>query len=77
MRKSLITKVSARGQLSVPVDVRDAIGLKAGSLANWELLEDGSARVSVVKQTSEKGARDLLGFAKTFRRTRRSDDWFK
>lgn len=34
-------KLSSKGQLTIPVDIRDALGLKKGDLLSLELRDDG------------------------------------
>ena len=77
MKKTMITKVSDRGQVSVPADVRAALAIGPGVSIKWELQNDGSARVTTMKTGAEGGAKGLLGFAKRYRETRRTDEWFK
>ena len=76
MRKTMITKVSDRGQVSVPADVRKALGIGPGISIKWELLQDGCAVVTAVKTAPADGAKGLLGYAERFRKLRRTDEWF-
>lgn len=77
MRKTLISKISDRGQVSVPADVRDALGLQAGSSMRWEICADGSARVTPWRFFPKRSAVDLIGYAKQFRTPKRTEEWFK
>ena len=42
-----VTTPTAKGQVTVPKAVRDALGLRQGDQLSWEL-EDGSVRVRAV-----------------------------
>ena len=42
-----VTTLTAKGQVTVPKAVRDALGLRQGDQLSWEL-EDGSVRVRAV-----------------------------
>jgi antitoxin PrlF len=42
-----LATLTAKGQVTVPKAVRDALGLQKGDLLSWEL-EDGSVRVRAV-----------------------------
>ena len=76
MKKKLQTKVSDRGQVSVPADIRSALGIKSGTVLEWELSTDGSARVSVMRTQLARNAVSLVGFVRKFRKPRRTDEWF-
>lgn len=43
-------KVTSKGQLTIPTDVRRALGIKVGDSLAFEVEEDGSARVRVVRK---------------------------
>ena len=76
MKKSLQTKVSDRGQVSVPADIRAALGIEPGSMLEWEVSTDGSARVSVARQRLARNAESLVGFVRKYRKPRRTEEWF-
>lgn len=43
-------KVTSKGQLTIPKEVRQALGLKEGDSVLFELEADGGARVRVVRR---------------------------
>lgn len=77
MKKTMVTKISDRGQVSVPADVRAALRIVPGGSICWEVVGDGSARVTPKRAVERKGAAALIGFAKSFRKTRRTEEWFR
>ena len=76
MNKKLHTKVSDRGQVSVPADIRAALGIEPGTVLEWELSTEGSARVSVARKRLARNAVSLVGFVRKYRKPRRTDEWF-
>lgn len=77
MKKKMHTKVSDRGQVSVPADIRVALGIEPGTMLEWELSTDGSARVSVSRTRLAQSAVSLVGFVRKYRKPRCTDEWFK
>ena len=78
MRKTFVTKVSDRGQVSIPADIRAELGIFPGSSVRWEMAEDGAAQIRLQAEvTKRKSALELIGFAKRFRPLRRTEEWFK
>lgn len=59
-----MTKVTAKGQVTIPKRLRDHLGLKPGSFVDFELA-DGGEVVIRTKEKQRKGRFDaLLGSAK-------------
>lgn len=44
-----IAKITAKGQTTIPREVRSALHVVPGDLIAWEVLEDGTARVKRVQ----------------------------
>ena len=78
MRGSFISRMSERGQVSVPISIRNVLGLTPSSLIAWTLdAETGTATLSPVRTPQKGGAQAALGFAARFRKTRRTADWLR
>ena len=72
MRAMYVSRVSERGQVSVPIAIRNALGLTPSSRIAWTLdVETGTATLSLVRTPRKGGAQAALGFAARFRKTRR------
>lgn len=77
MKRALQTTITGRGQTAIPVSVQDAIGARPGCMLRWEVRKSGTCVVSVVGEGKPQGARAMLGFAKTFRKTRSTAEWVR
>ncbi|GAB1409721.1 hypothetical protein MASR1M90_08750 [Desulfovibrionales bacterium] len=44
-----IAKITAKGQITIPQDVRAALGIVSGDLISWSVGDDGSATVRRVQ----------------------------
>lgn len=77
MKRALQTKITGRGQTAIPVVVQQALGVNIGDSLQWELGENGDCVVKAVRHAPEEGAMAMLGFAKTFRKTRQTSAWVK
>ena len=78
MRGAFISRMSERGQVSVPISIRNALGLTPSSRIAWTLdTETGTATLSPVRAPRKGGAQAALGFAARFRKTRRTADWLR
>lgn len=74
--KTLVTKVTERGQTSIPAEIRTRLALKPGMSIVWEQREGTfSCIVSVVQHPQRRDARSMLGFARRFRKTRTTAEW--
>ena len=78
MKATYISRLSERGQVSVPIAIRNALGLTPSSRIAWTLdAEHGTATLSLVRTPRKGGAQAALGFAARFRKTRRTADWLR
>lgn len=71
-----ITKVTERGQVSIPARLRSEMALEQGRRLRWEKVSDQELRVTVVEGKPE-GPQAMRGFACRFREPRRTADWMK
>ena len=78
MKGTFISRMSERGQVSVPISIRNALGLTPSSRIAWTLdAKNGTATLSPVRAPRKGGAQAALGFAARFRKTRRTADWLR
>jgi len=72
------TTITERGQISIPAEIRRKLSLKPGLKLLWSQVSDSECRI-VVKGTKSKpvGAVAMLGYARKFRKTRRTSEWLK
>jgi AbrB family looped-hinge helix DNA binding protein len=75
--KSLVTTLTERGQASLPAALRKDLGLKPGDRLRWQKLSSREVRLVIEPKGKVQGATAMLGFAKTFRRSRRTKEWMK
>ncbi len=75
--KSEFTRVTDRGQVSIPVVVRRKLGLHPGERIRWEVLSDDSCRIERVSAPGKVGARAMRGYAREFRKTRTTEEWMQ
>jgi AbrB family looped-hinge helix DNA binding protein len=74
-KASNVSVVTDRGQVSIPANLRQELGIEKGQRLLWEKSGDHEIRIQVLKETAPRGARAMLGFARRFRQTRRTQDW--
>jgi len=72
-----VSVITERGQVSIPAHLRKELGLEKGRRLLWEKSGDQEIRVVILPDREPRGAMAMLGFAKSFRPTRRSQDWMK
>jgi len=73
--KILATRLTERGQISIPAKIRKDLRLKPGARLAWHEVSDHECILTVLDESTGPGAKAMLGFAKQFRETRRSADW--
>lgn len=77
-KKSEVTVVTDRGQVSIPADLRRELDLAPGRRVRWEKVTPAELRVVVLPAEKPRGAEAMLGFARRFRETPRSTaDWMR
>lgn len=72
---SKISTVTDRGQVSIPASLRKELSLSQGQRLLWQRSGERELRITVLADDQPKGARAMLGFAKSFRETRTTADW--
>jgi len=75
--KTLITRLTDRGQTAVPAPVRRRMRLAMGARLLWEPVSDRECRVVVQDARETEGPIAMLGFARTFRKTRPTAEWMR
>lgn len=75
MAQSTLTE---RGQVSIPVELRKALGLQAGQKLTWAQVSDCEMRVWV-QDDAPAGPMSVLGYARKIRggKPRRTGDWMR
>lgn len=56
-----VAKITAKGQTTIPQEIRAALHVKPGDLIAWEVAADGSARVRRVQPLDVEYLRALEG----------------
>ncbi len=73
--KTLATVVTERGQVSIPAEIRKQMNLTSGQRIVWEIDSPTECRIRLQPNRPPIGAAALLGFASTFRASKRTEDW--
>lgn len=75
MNESTLTE---RGQVSVPAQLRKAMGLHTGQRFKWQRISDSELRV-VLEQAQPTGPLSVLGYARKLRpeASRRTEEWIR
>lgn len=74
----MVTKVTERGQISIPASLREYMELKPGTSLRWDKGNDRfSCVITIVQKPQRKGARAMLGYAATFSTPRTTAEWMK
>jgi bifunctional DNA-binding transcriptional regulator/antitoxin component of YhaV-PrlF toxin-antitoxin module len=69
------TMLTERGQTSIPAPVRKHMRLTPGVKLRWQELSEHECRVIVQCRERGPGARAMLGYAKSFRKSRPTREW--
>ena len=74
--KTLVTKVTERGQVSIPASIRESMRMTPGTTLLWNRGQDGyTCIITIVHKPQRKGAKAMLGYASTFRKPRTTAEW--
>lgn len=75
--KTLETCLTERGQVSIPASVRKKMHLRPGQKLRWQVVSGAECRVLLAESGPVPGATAMLGYARQFRKTRRTSDWMR
>lgn len=78
--KTLVTKVTERGQASIPASIRESMGLLPGSVLAWSIADGGNAILVMPMppmRPRARSARDMIGYGRKFHAPRRTADWMR
>lgn len=67
----ITTRLTERGQISIPASLRDSRGLRPGTALAWSLSDDGRALLT----PRARSAREVIGWARKHHAPRRTADW--
>jgi AbrB family looped-hinge helix DNA binding protein len=73
--KTLVTTVTERGQVSIPAEIREQLQIQPGQRLEWEPVSEAECRVRLTPGLRAPGAVAMLGYAKRFRKARRTREW--
>lgn len=76
--KTLVTKMTERGQVSIPASIREAMQMTPGTTLLWNQGQDRyTCVITIVRKPVRKGARAMLGYAATYSKPRTTAEWMK
>ena len=76
--KTLVTKVTERGQVSIPATIRESMQMTPGTTLLWNRGQDSyTCIITIVRKPQRKGAKAMLGYASTFRKPRTTAEWMR
>ena len=73
--KALVTTVTGRGQVSIPEPILEQLKIQPGQRLEWEQVSDTECRIRFRPALAVRGAVAMLGYAKRFRKVRRTSEW--
>ena len=74
--KTMVTRVTERGQVSIPASIRESMQMEPGTTLLWNRGPDRyTCVVTIVHKPVRKGAMAMLGYASTFRKPRTTAEW--
>lgn len=74
-KPSNLSVVTDRGQVSIPAHLRQELGIEKGQRLLWEKSGEHEIRILVLQEPAPRGAKAMLGFARRFRTTRKTQEW--
>lgn len=75
-KPSNISVVTERGQVSIPAQLREELGIEKGQRLSWEKTGEHELRIVVLPEAAPRGAMAMLGFAKRVGLpTRSTQEW--
>ena len=72
------TRLTERGQISIPATLRDSLGLRPGTALAWSLSDDGRALLAIPVAPvapRARSAREVIGWGRKHHAPRRTADW--
>ena len=76
--KTLVTKVTERGQVSIPATIRESMQMTPGTTLLWNRGQDDyTCIITIVRKPQRKGAKAMLGYAATYSKPRTTAEWMK
>lgn len=66
--------LTSKGQITIPQQVRDALGLKAGQKVDFHVLPDGRVELEVLRQMSVEDLQNILPKSKVKLSTEQMDE---
>ncbi len=78
--KTLATRVTDRGQTSIPASLRESLRIQPGTVLVWSIDEEGHSLLAVPMQPVRpraRSAREMIGYGRKFHAPRRTADWMR
>jgi len=76
--KTLVTRVTERGQVSIPAQIREYMQMTPGTNLLWNKGQNPyTCIITIVQKPKRKGAKAMLGYASTFREPRTTAEWME
>lgn len=72
------TRITERGQISIPASLRESLGLRSGTAVSWRIADDGKGLLGVpvaLPAARARSARDVVGWGRKYHAPRRTAEW--